>query len=54
MKRVYCVENYTVYKPVQECARKLNLKATLVSKVCKGKAKTTGGYHLRYYDTINA
>ena len=55
MKKVYCYENKTIYKSVQECARELNLQATLVSKVCKHKLKTTGGYHLEYYnDTINA
>lgn len=55
MKQVYCLETDTTYKSVQECARQLGLWATLVSKVCSGKLKTTGGYHLNYYnDTINA
>lgn len=54
MKQVYCVETNTVYKSVQECARELGLWATLVTKVCSGKTKSTGGYHLKYYnDTIN-
>lgn len=51
----YLVYKHTNYKSVQECARQLNLQATLVSKVCKGKPLTTGGYHLKYYDDmINA
>lgn len=55
MKMVYCEETDTVYKSVQECARQLNIPATNVSKVCKGKLKTVKGYHLHYYnDTINA
>ena len=55
MRSVYCVETDTVYKSVQFCARELNLHASLVSKVCRGKLKTTGGYHLKYYDDmINA
>ena len=55
MKKVYCLETNTIYKSVQECARQLNLQATLVSKVCRGKLLTTGGYHLKYYDDmINA
>ena len=54
-KQVYCVELNTVYESVQECARQLGLQATNVSKVCKGKLHTTGGYHLKYYnDIINA
>lgn len=55
MKQVYCIETDTLYKSVQECARQLGLWATLVSKTCSGKIKSTGGYHLIYYnDTINA
>ena len=36
-RRVYCVETNTVYDSVQEFARKLNLYATNIKKVCKGK-----------------
>lgn len=55
MKQVYCLETDTVYKSVQECARKLGVQATSVSQVCKGRRKTLKGYHLKYYnDTINA
>lgn len=55
MKSVYCLETNTVYKSVQECARELNIPATNISKLCKGRGKTLKGYHLYYYnDTINA
>jgi len=47
-KPVYCFETDTTYSSIHECARQLNLQATLICKVCKGKAKTTGGYHFRY------
>lgn len=54
-RKVYCLETKEVYRSVQECARQLNIHATNVTKVCKGKLKSTGGYHLQYYDdTINA
>lgn len=49
-KPVYCKETNVVYESVQECARQLGLWATLVCKVCKKKLKTTGGYHLSYYN----
>lgn len=52
MKKVYCFETNTVYKSVQECARQLSLQPTLVTKVCKHKLHTTGGYHLEYYIDI--
>lgn len=57
MKQVYCLETDTIYKSVQECARQLNLPATSISKLCRGKGKTLKGYHLEYYnnnDIINA
>lgn len=54
-KKIYCIETNIIYDSVQECARQLNLHATNVTKVCKGIHRTTGGYHLQYYnDTINA
>lgn len=54
-KKVFCLETNCVYPSVQECARQLGLHATNVAKVCKDTLKTTGGYHLKYYnDTINA
>lgn len=54
---IYCVETDTVYPSIQQCARALGLWATLICKCCKGKLKSTGGYHFRYYkddDAINA
>lgn len=54
-KRVYCFETDTIYESVHDCARQLNIQPTLVSKVCQGKQKATGGYHLKYFDnTLNA
>lgn len=46
---VYCLETNSVYQSIQECARQLDLWPTLVCKCCKGKLKSTGGYHLSYY-----
>ena len=50
-KPVYCIELDKIYESVQECARQLHLHATAVSKVCRGKLNTTGGYHFCYYIT---
>lgn len=49
-KPIYCIETNTVYPSVQECARQLKLYATNICKCCKGKIKSTGGYHLQYYN----
>ena len=45
---VFCEETGKTYESVQECARQLNLFATNVSKVCKGKLSHAKGYHLKY------
>lgn len=49
-KMVYCDETNTVYPSIQECARQLGLYPTSVCKCCKKKIKTTGGYHISYYN----
>lgn len=54
-KRVYCEELRQVFESVQECGRQLNVPATCISKICKGKGKTAKGYHFKYFDdTTNA
>lgn len=54
-RKVYCEELDKVFDSVQQCSRELNIPATNISKLCKGRGKTLKGYHLRYYnDTINA
>ena len=45
---VLCVETGIIYPSIQSCARELGLYATNVCKCCKGKIKSTGGFHLRY------
>ena len=50
MKKIYCVETDTVYKSINECARALNLHASNISGVCRGKHAHTKGYHFKYYD----
>ena len=40
---------------IQECGRQLNIPATRISKICRGKGKTAKGYHFKYFnDTTNA
>ena len=54
-RKVYCEELDKVFDSVQQCSRELNIPATNISKLCKGRGKTLKGYHLRYYnDTIKA
>jgi len=47
-KPIICIETGIEYESIQECARQLNLQATNICKVLKGKIHTTGGFHFKY------
>lgn len=49
-KQVYCLETDTVYSSIHECSRQTGVPATLICRVCKGKQKTSRGFHFSYYD----
>lgn len=51
-KPVFCEELNMVFPSIHHCARQLNLNATLICRCCKGRGKTTGGYHFTYYNNI--
>lgn len=47
-KAVRCVETDEVFESILDAAKKMNLDDILISKVCNGKRKTTGGYHFEF------
>ena len=49
-KKVYCVELDRVFESAKLAAIQLNLSDSNIAKCCKGKYKTTGGYHWKYFD----
>lgn len=51
-KRVRCIELNTIYPSGAEAARCLNLDPSHISKVCRGKLKTTGGYHWEFCNGV--
>lgn len=51
---VYCVELDTVYYGAYEAARQTGANQSVITKCCKGKGKTAGGYHWRYADELLA
>lgn len=48
-RAVYCKETDRVYSSMQEAARELNLYATNISAVCRGKHSHTKGLHFCYW-----
>jgi hypothetical protein len=51
-KKVYCVELDIVFESAKSAAIQLNLSDSNIAKCCKGKYKTTGGYHWKYADHL--
>lgn len=47
-KKVLCIETGEIFKSVNEAADFAGTFHSAVSRVLKGKAKTTGGYHFAY------
>ena len=49
-KKVYCVELDKEFSTINKASKELNIDACGIIKVCKGKQKTSGGYHWRYVE----
>ena len=49
-KPILCVELNIVYPSGAEAAEALGLQKPHISSVCRGKRKTTGGYHFEFYE----
>lgn len=47
-KKVICVETGQIFRTLNEAAEEMNLDQGNISRVCNGKAKTTGGYTFEF------
>lgn len=47
-KKVEFIETGEIFDSITECSKKLNLDASNISAVCKGKRKSTGNKHFRF------
>lgn len=47
-KKVKCIETNTVYDTINNASRQMNINATCIINVCKGKQLTAGGFHWEY------
>ena len=48
-KKVYCIELDKVFNSIKEASEELNFNSCNICLCCKGKQKTCGGYHFKYY-----
>ena len=49
-KKVYCVELNKEFSTINKASKELNIDACGIIRVCKGRQKTSGGYHWRYVE----
>lgn len=49
-KKVKCIEKDVIYEALREAERQLGIPATNISRACKGKIKSAGGYHWEYVE----
>lgn len=47
-KKVLCIETGIVYLTSVECSKQLNINRSNICKVCRGTAKSAGGYTFKY------
>lgn len=47
-KKIYCKELDRVFESQKVAAKELGLDQGNISRVCRGKANTTGGYHFEF------
>ena len=48
VRAVYCEETKRIFYSARNAAKEMNLHHHHIINCCKGKQKTTGGYHWRY------
>jgi len=48
-KQVICIETGIIYESISEAGRQTGLDFRNIHGVCKGRCKTTGGFHWKYY-----
>ena len=49
-KKVICIETNEIFESITLASKNKNCKSGDISRVCKGKSKTCGGYHWKYYE----
>ena len=49
-KKVLCVETGIIYKSINEAERQTGINQSSISKACRGKLKTAGGYYWKFVE----
>ena len=49
-KKVICIETGQVFNSLQEVEENMGVCSTSITKCCRGRQKTAGGFHWKYYE----
>lgn len=49
-RQVLCIETNVIYDSIQDASKFIRKDCSSISKCCRGKQKTCGGFHWRYVD----
>lgn len=47
-KKVLCIETEEIFESIRDAERKMGIYHDNISKACRGKCKTSGGYHWKF------
>lgn len=50
-KSIRCIETDVIYKSIKEAGQQTGLNQSSISKACRGKLKTCGGFHWEFVKT---
>ena len=48
-KAVLCIETNTIYDSIMDASKSTGCDSSSICKCCRGKKKTVGGYHWKYF-----
>ncbi len=49
-KKVICIETGEVFNSIRNASKKYSFQESHIAKCCRGKRKTTGGFHWMFYE----
>lgn len=51
-KKIICIETEEIFDSLQMASKLKNIDGSSLSKVCRGKRQTAGGFHWRYFNEV--
>ena len=52
-RKIICLETNKKYNSIKDASLDVNVTSTAICACCKGKSKTAGGFHWRYFEELD-